>query len=93
MMWNIINSKVTRKAEKSNLLPHSLIMDNKEVSIVKTAEAFNNHFWNMADDLQIQIDIHTKSTIIVLYIFTLRFVTVRNRISILFYKELFIYIC
>ena len=27
-------------------------MNNEEVSIVKTAEAFNNHFLNMADDLQ-----------------------------------------
>ena len=40
-MWNIIN-KVTRKAEKSNHLPHSFKMINKEVSIVKSAEAFNN---------------------------------------------------
>jgi hypothetical protein len=31
-------------------------MSNREVSIVKSAEAFNNHFLNMADDLQIQID-------------------------------------
>ena len=54
-MWSNMN-KVTRKAEKSNNLPHSLIMNNKEVSIVKTAEAFNNHFLNMVDDLQIQID-------------------------------------
>jgi len=28
-------------------------MNNKEVSIVKSAEVFNNHFLNMADDLQI----------------------------------------
>ena len=53
-------NKVTRKAEKSNNLPHSLIMNNKEVSIVKTAEAFNNHFLNMVDDLQIQIDNDTS---------------------------------
>ena len=33
-MWNIINT-VTRGAEKSNQLPHSLIMNNKKVSIVK----------------------------------------------------------
>jgi len=32
-MWNIIN-RVTRGAEKSNQLPHSLIMNNKKVSIV-----------------------------------------------------------
>ena len=43
-MWNIIN-KVTRKAEKSSHLPHSLIMNNKEVSIVKISEAFNNYFF------------------------------------------------
>jgi hypothetical protein len=58
-MWSNMN-QVTRKAEKSNNLPHSLIMNNKEVSIVKTAEAFNNHFLNMADDLQIQIDNETS---------------------------------
>lgn len=54
-MWNVTN-KLTRKAEKSNHLPHSLIMNNKEVSMVKTAEAFNNYFLNMAGDLQVQID-------------------------------------
>ena len=32
-MWNIIN-RVTRGAEKSSQLPHSLIMNNKKVSIV-----------------------------------------------------------
>jgi len=58
-LWNII-SKVTRKTEKSIHLPHSLIMDNKEVSIVKTAEAFNNYYLNMASDLQIQIDNETS---------------------------------
>ena len=31
-------------------------MNNKEVSRIKSAEAFNNYFLNMADDLQIQID-------------------------------------
>jgi len=31
-------------------------MNNKNVSIVMSAEAFNNHFLNMADDLQIEID-------------------------------------
>jgi hypothetical protein len=35
-------------------------MNNKELSIVKTAEAFNNHFLNPADDLQIQIDNETS---------------------------------
>ena len=30
-------------------------MNNKEVSMVKTAEAFNNYFLNMAGDLQVQI--------------------------------------
>ena len=49
-------NKVTRKAEKSNNLPHSLIMNNKEVSIVETGETFNNYFLNMADDLQVLID-------------------------------------
>ena len=58
-MWYIIN-KVTRKAEKSSHLPHLLITNNKEVSIVKTAEAFNNYFFNMVDDLQIQIDNDTS---------------------------------
>jgi hypothetical protein len=58
-MWDIIN-KVTRKAEKSTHLPHSLLMNNKEVLIVKRAEAFNNYFLNMADDLQIQIDNDTS---------------------------------
>ena len=53
-MWNIIN-KVTKKAEKSNHLSHSFKMNNKEVSIVKSAEAFNNYFLNVADDLQIQV--------------------------------------
>jgi hypothetical protein len=61
-MWNIIN-KVTRKAEKSIHLPHSLIMNNKEVSLVKTAEAFSNYFLNMVDDLQIQIDNETSDFI------------------------------
>jgi pterin-4a-carbinolamine dehydratase len=42
-MWTIIN-KVTRKAEKSNHLPHLFKMNNKEVSIEKSAEAFNNFF-------------------------------------------------
>jgi hypothetical protein len=46
---------LTRKAEKTNHLPHSFKMNNKEVSIVKSAEAFNNYFLNMADDLQIEI--------------------------------------
>ena len=32
-----------------------LKMNNKEVSVVKSAEAFNNYFLYMADDLQIQI--------------------------------------
>jgi len=36
-MWNIIN-RVTRGAENSNHLPHSLIMNNKKVSIVKKTE-------------------------------------------------------
>ena len=58
-MWNIIN-KITRKAEKSNHLPHSFIMNNKEVSIVKSAEAFNNYFLNMVEDLHIQIDNDTS---------------------------------
>jgi hypothetical protein len=31
-------------------------MNTKELSIVKTAEAFNNHFFNIADDLQILPD-------------------------------------
>ena len=31
-------------------------MNNKEVSIVKTGETFNNYFLNMADDLQVLID-------------------------------------
>jgi hypothetical protein len=35
-------------------------MNNKEVSIAKTAEAFNTYFLNMADDLQIQIDNDTS---------------------------------
>ena len=54
-MWNIVN-RVTRKAEKSNHLPHSFKMNNRELSIVKSAEAFNNYLLNMADDLQIQTD-------------------------------------
>jgi hypothetical protein len=54
-MWNIINN-VTRKAEKSHHLPHSFKMNNKEVSRVKSAETFNKYFLNMADDLQIEID-------------------------------------
>jgi len=54
-MWNVIN-KVTRKAKKSSNLPHSFKMNNKEVSTVKSAEAFNNYFLNMVDDLQIQND-------------------------------------
>jgi len=54
-MWNIIN-KVTRKAEKSSHLPHSFKMNNKEVSIVMSAEAFNYYYLNMADDLHIEID-------------------------------------
>jgi len=58
-MWNIIN-KVTRKAEKSIHLPHSLLINNKEVSIVKTAEALDNYFFNRADDLKIQIDNKTS---------------------------------
>jgi len=32
-------------------------MNNKEVSIVKSAEAFNNYFLNMVDDLQIPISL------------------------------------
>jgi len=54
-MWNIIN-KVTRKAEKSIHLPHTFKMNNKEVSIVMSAEAFNYYYLNMADDLHIEID-------------------------------------
>jgi len=52
-MWNIIN-RVTRKAEKSNHLPHLFKMNNKKVSIVKSAEAFNNYFLKMTNDLQIK---------------------------------------
>jgi len=40
-MWNIIN-KVTRKADKSNHVSHSFKMNNKEVTMVKSVEAFNN---------------------------------------------------
>ena len=58
-VWNIIR-KVRRKAEKSIHLPHSLIMNNKEVSIVKKPDTFNNYFLNMVDDLQIQIDNETS---------------------------------
>ena len=55
-MWNIIN-RVTSQAAKSSHLLHSFKMNNnKEVSTVKSAEAFNNYFLNMADDLQLQID-------------------------------------
>jgi len=54
-MWNIINN-VTREADKSSHLLYSFKMNNKEVSTVKSAEAFNNNFLNMADDLQIQTD-------------------------------------
>ena len=35
-------------------------MNNKEVSIVKTGETFNNYFLNMADDLQVLIDNDTS---------------------------------
>jgi hypothetical protein len=42
-VWNIINN-VTRKAEKSNHLPHPFKMNSKEVLIVESAEAFNNYF-------------------------------------------------
>ena len=45
-----------KKAEKSIHLPHSFIMNNKEVSIVKSAEAFNNYFFNMAEDLHSETD-------------------------------------
>ena len=54
-MWNIINN-VTRNAEKSSHLPYSFKMNNKAVSTVKSAEAFNNYFLTMADDSQIQTD-------------------------------------
>jgi len=52
-MWTIIN-RVTRKAKKSNHLPHALQMDNREVAIERSAEVFNNYFLNIIDDLQIQ---------------------------------------
>jgi len=42
-MWTIIN-RVTRKAKKSNHLPHTLQMDNTEVAIERSAEVFNNYF-------------------------------------------------
>jgi len=54
-MWNII-SNVTRNAEKSSHLTYSFKMNNKEVSTVKSAEALNNNFLNMADDSQMQTD-------------------------------------
>jgi hypothetical protein len=53
-MWNIIKN-VTRKAEKSNHLLHFFKMNNKKVSVVKSAEPFKNYFLNMADDLQIEV--------------------------------------
>jgi hypothetical protein len=53
-MWNIINT-VTRKAVKYKHLPHLFKTNNKEVSIVKSTEAFNNYFLNMAGDLQRQL--------------------------------------
>jgi hypothetical protein len=40
-MWIIIN-RVTRKSKESNHLPHLLKVNNGEVSIEKSAEAFNN---------------------------------------------------
>jgi hypothetical protein len=55
-MWTIIN-RVTRKAKKSNHLPHVFKMNNTEVSVEKSAEAFNNYFLNITYDLQIQTDI------------------------------------
>ena len=36
------------------------VMNNKEVSIVKSAEAFNNYFLGMVEDLHIQIDSGTS---------------------------------
>jgi hypothetical protein len=33
-------------------------MNNKEVSTIKTTEAFNNNFLNMANDSQIKTDNH-----------------------------------
>jgi len=56
-MWNIINN-VTREADKSSHLLYSFKMNNKEVSTVKTTEAFNNNFLNMANDSQIKTDNH-----------------------------------
>ena len=35
-------------------------MNNKELSIVNSAEAFSNNFFNMADDSQIQTDYDTS---------------------------------
>ena len=55
MIWYVINN-VTRKAEKSHHSVDSFKMNNREVSRVKSAEAFNNWFLNMVDDLQIQTD-------------------------------------
>ena len=48
----IIN-RVTRKAKKSNHLPHTFQMDNMEVAIERSAELFNNYFLNIVDNLQI----------------------------------------
>jgi hypothetical protein len=43
-MWTVIN-RVTRKAKKSNHLPHVIKRNNTEVSVEKSAEAFNNCFF------------------------------------------------
>jgi hypothetical protein len=45
-MWNIIN-RVTRRAKKSNRVPHLFKMNNIEVPIEKSAEAINNYFLNI----------------------------------------------
>jgi L-serine deaminase len=53
-VWTIIN-RVTRKAMKSDHLPHLFKMNNMEVSTEKSAEAVNNYFLKIMDDLQIKL--------------------------------------
>jgi hypothetical protein len=53
--WNIIRN-VFHKPTKYNHMPATLKMDNKNIQFKDVADAFNEHFLNIADSLQTHTD-------------------------------------
>lgn len=53
--WNIIRN-VFHKHTRSNYMPSSFKMDNKDIQFKDAADVFNDYFLNIADNLQTHID-------------------------------------